>query len=74
MVSLFYGTGLGVYLSSAVIPSSKTSLVASVVYTTVTPMLNPFIYSLRNRDMKGALVWLISRAPSLIHRAFGGLS
>ena len=44
------------------------------MYTMVTPMLNPFIYSLRNRDMKGALVRLISRAPSLIHRAFGGLS
>ena len=74
VVSLFYGTGLGVYLSSAVTSSSRTSLVASVMYTMVTPMLNPFIYSLRNRDMKGALVRLISRAPSLIHRAFSGLS
>nr|CAI9688098.1 unnamed protein product [Rangifer tarandus platyrhynchus] len=74
VVSLFYGTGLGVYLSSAITSSSRTSLVASVMYTTVTPMLNPFIYSLRNRDMKGALVRLISRAPSLIHRAFRGLS
>ncbi|KAB0358629.1 hypothetical protein FD754_002785 [Muntiacus muntjak] len=74
VVSLFYGTGLGVYLSSAVTSSSRTSLVASVMYTMVTPMLNPFIYSLRNRDMKGALVRLISRAPSPIHRAFGGLS
>ena len=74
VVSLFYGTGLGVYLSSAVTSSSRTSLVASVMYTMVTPMLNPFIYSLRNRDMKGALVRLISRTPSLIHRAFGGLS
>ncbi|XP_020757689.2 olfactory receptor 7C2 [Odocoileus virginianus] len=74
VVFLFYGTGLGVYLSSAITSSSRTSLVASVMYTTVTPMLNPFIYSLRNRDMKGALVRLISRAPSLIHRAFRGLS
>ena len=74
VVSLFYGTGLGVYLSSAVTSSSRTSLVASVMYTMVTPMLNPFIYSLRNRDMKGALGRLISRAPSLIHRVFRGLS
>ncbi|KAB0339132.1 hypothetical protein FD754_024109 [Muntiacus muntjak] len=65
VVSLFYGTGLGVYLSSAVTSSSRTSLVASVMYTTVTPMLNPFIYSLRNRDMKGALGRLLRRAPSL---------
>ncbi|XP_043323571.1 olfactory receptor 7C2-like [Cervus canadensis] len=65
VVSLFYGTGLGVYLSSAVTSSSRTSLVASVMYTTVTPMLNPFIYSLRSRDMKGALGRLLRRAPSL---------
>ena len=61
VVSLFYGTGLGVYLSSAVTSSSRTSLVASVMYTMVTPMLNPFIYSLRNRDMKGALRRLFTR-------------
>ncbi|XP_034506186.1 olfactory receptor-like protein OLF4, partial [Ailuropoda melanoleuca] len=55
VVSLFYCTSLGVYLSSAVTQSSHTSAVASVMYTVVTPMLNPFIYSLRNRDIKGAL-------------------
>ncbi|XP_034509249.1 olfactory receptor-like protein OLF4 [Ailuropoda melanoleuca] len=56
VVSLFYGTSLGVYLSSAVTQSSHASAVASVMYTVVTPMLNPFIYSLRNRDIKGALM------------------
>ncbi|XP_036271933.1 olfactory receptor 7A10-like [Pipistrellus kuhlii] len=55
VVSLFYGTILGVYLSSAVTQSSKSSSVASVMYTVVTPMLNPFIYSLRNKDIKRAL-------------------
>ncbi|XP_045659600.1 olfactory receptor 7A17-like [Ursus americanus] len=55
VVSLFYCTGLGVYLSSAAPQSSHASAVASVMYTVVTPMLNPFIYSLRNRDIKGAL-------------------
>ncbi|XP_008156095.2 olfactory receptor 7C2 [Eptesicus fuscus] len=62
VVSLFYGTGLGVYLSSEATSSSRTSLVASVMYTTVTPMLNPFIYSLRNRDMKRALGGLLIRS------------
>ncbi|XP_012374950.1 olfactory receptor 7C1-like [Dasypus novemcinctus] len=55
VVSLYYGTGFGVYLSTAVMRSSKKTLVASLMYTLATPMLNPFIYSLRNRDMKEAL-------------------
>ncbi|XP_036883977.1 olfactory receptor 7A17-like [Sturnira hondurensis] len=55
VVSLFYCTVLGVYLSSATTHSSQSSAVTSVMYTVVTPMLNPFIYSLRNRDIKGAL-------------------
>ncbi|XP_034513120.1 olfactory receptor-like protein OLF4 isoform X1 [Ailuropoda melanoleuca] len=55
VVSLFYCTSLGVYLSSAAPQSSHASAVASVMYTVVTPMLNPFIYSLRNKDIKGAL-------------------
>ncbi|KAM8926696.1 olfactory receptor-like protein OLF4 [Lycaon pictus] len=55
VVSLFYCTILGVYLSSAAPQSSHSSAVASVMYTVVTPMLNPFIYSLRNRDIKKAL-------------------
>ncbi|XP_008828664.1 olfactory receptor 7A17-like [Nannospalax galili] len=61
VVSLFYCTGLGVYLSSAATHSSHSSATASVMYTVVTPMLNPFIYSLRNKDVKRAL-----------KRAFGG--
>ncbi|MBZ3885653.1 Olfactory receptor 7A17 [Sciurus carolinensis] len=55
VVSLFYCTGLGVYLSSAATHSSHSTSTASVMYTVVTPMLNPFIYSLRNNDVKRAL-------------------
>ncbi|XP_062966076.1 olfactory receptor 7D4-like [Cynocephalus volans] len=66
VVSLFYGTGLGVYLSSAMTHSSQRSSIASVMYTVVTPMLNPFIYSLRNKDVKGALGRLLSRADSCL--------
>ncbi|XP_039107546.1 olfactory receptor 7G2-like [Hyaena hyaena] len=55
VVSLFYGTAFGVYISSAVTHSSKDTAIASVMYTVVPQMLNPFIYSLRNKDMKGAL-------------------
>lgn len=54
-VSLFYGTIFFMYLRPM---SSHHSLdkVASIFYTVVTPMLNPFIYSLRNKEVKGALV------------------
>ena len=59
IVSLFYCTILGVYLSSTGIHSSHSSAIASVMYTVVTPMLNPFIYSLRNIDIKRALKRII---------------
>uniref|UniRef100_A0A8C6QVY4 Olfactory receptor n=2 Tax=Nannospalax galili TaxID=1026970 RepID=A0A8C6QVY4_NANGA len=59
VVSLFYGTAFGVYISSAVTKSYWKTSVASLMYTVVPPMLNPFIYSLRNRDMKEALRKLI---------------
>ncbi|XP_057565937.1 olfactory receptor 7C1-like [Hippopotamus amphibius kiboko] len=55
VVSLFYGTCLGVYFSSMWTHASRTRAFASVLYSVVTPMINPFIYSLRNRDMKRAL-------------------
>ncbi|XP_059551434.1 olfactory receptor-like protein OLF4 [Myotis daubentonii] len=55
VVSLFYGTSLGVYLSSAAAHSSHSSAAVSVLYSVVTPMLNPFIYTLRNKDIKGSL-------------------
>ncbi|XP_013368563.1 PREDICTED: olfactory receptor 1J4-like [Chinchilla lanigera] len=60
VVFLYYGTIIGLYF----FPSSSTSsdIVASVMYTVVTPLLNPFIYSLRNRDIKGALEKFFNRA------------
>ncbi|XP_047630370.1 olfactory receptor 7A10-like [Phacochoerus africanus] len=64
VVFLFYGTCVGVYLSSAAALSSRRRAVASVMYTVVTPMMNPFIYSLRNRDIKGALRKLLSGTSS----------
>ena len=59
VVCLFYGTGLGVYLNSTISESPRKGAVASVMYTVVTPMLNPFIYSLRNRHIKRTM-WRFS--------------
>ena len=61
VVSLFYCTMLGVYLSSAATHNAHSSATASVMYTVITPMLNPFIYSLRNKDMKRALKAFFAR-------------
>ncbi|XP_049731238.1 putative gustatory receptor clone PTE03 [Elephas maximus indicus] len=61
VVFLFYGTAFGVYISSALTCSFKKTAVASVMYTVVPSMMDPFVYSLRNRDMKGALKKLLWR-------------
>nr|XP_056707699.1 olfactory receptor 1J1-like [Euleptes europaea] len=57
VVILFYGTLIWVYL----LPTSGNKTLASLMYTTVAPMLNPFIYSLRNNEIKGALRRLVGR-------------
>ncbi|XP_075812523.1 olfactory receptor 7A40-like [Microtus pennsylvanicus] len=63
VVSLFYSTLLGVYFSSFVTQNSQSTARASVMYSVVTPMLNPFIYSLRNKDLMGALRRFFRRKP-----------
>ncbi|XP_028370796.1 olfactory receptor 8U9-like [Phyllostomus discolor] len=54
-VAMFYGTLLFMYFRSSSSHSMDTDKVASVFYTVVIPMLNPLIYSLRNKDVKDAL-------------------
>ncbi|XP_021488135.1 olfactory receptor 1361-like [Meriones unguiculatus] len=55
VVCLFYGTIISLYFNPSSSHSSAKDVASAVMYTVVTPMLNPLIYSLRNRDMKGAL-------------------
>ncbi|XP_048221383.1 olfactory receptor 1L6 [Perognathus longimembris pacificus] len=55
VVVLFFGSVLSVYFRPSAAYSARYDRLASVVYAVVTPTLNPFIYSLRNKEVKGAL-------------------
>ncbi|KAM6183572.1 olfactory receptor 1J1-like [Erethizon dorsatum] len=61
VVILYYGAIISLYFLPSSINSNDSEIIASVMYTVVTPMLNPFIYSLRNKDMKGAFGKLLNR-------------
>ncbi|VTJ69200.1 Hypothetical predicted protein [Marmota monax] len=61
VVSLYYGAIIALYFVPSSNNSSDEDVIVSVFYTLVTPMLNPFIYTLRNRDIKGALRIILSR-------------
>ncbi|XP_073096075.1 olfactory receptor 8A1 isoform X1 [Manis javanica] len=54
-VGLFYGSTAFMYLKPSTANSLAQENVASVFYTTVIPMLNPLIYSMRNKEVKAAV-------------------
>ncbi|XP_052021755.1 olfactory receptor 12-like [Apodemus sylvaticus] len=54
VVSLFYGTVFFMYAQPGSISSPEKSKIVAVFYTLITSLLNPLIYSLRNRDVKDA--------------------
>ena len=64
VVALFYSTTTFMYARPQAIRSFDLNKLVSVVYSVVTPLLNPIIYCLRNRDIHEALGKL-HRAPSL---------
>ncbi|XP_072808197.1 LOW QUALITY PROTEIN: olfactory receptor 2AK2-like [Vicugna pacos] len=59
VASLFYMTTLSTYTMPHSIHSPQQDKVVAVFYTMITPLLNPFIYSLRNKEVIGALRRLI---------------
>ena len=65
---LFYSTGIYTYLRPTSSYSLNQDKVASVFYAVVIPMLNPLIYSLRNKEVKKALCNVITRkrVPSFL--------
>uniref|UniRef100_A0A8D0TU03 Olfactory receptor n=1 Tax=Sus scrofa TaxID=9823 RepID=A0A8D0TU03_PIG len=61
VVSLFYGNIIYMYMQPGNNSSQDQGKFLTLFYNLVTPMLNPVIYTLRNRDVKGALKRLVSR-------------
>ncbi|KFV62830.1 Olfactory receptor 14J1, partial [Dryobates pubescens] len=59
VVSLFISTALFAYLKPSSISSPSLNLGVSVLYSVMTPAVNPLIYSLRNQELKAALSKLI---------------
>ncbi|XP_075345408.1 olfactory receptor 14J1-like [Mycteria americana] len=55
VVSLFISTGTFAYLKPPFISSPSLDLLVAVLYSVVPPAVNPFIYSMRNQDLKDAL-------------------
>ncbi|XP_008830377.1 olfactory receptor 1440 [Nannospalax galili] len=66
-VTLFFGSGLFVYMHPSSDISKGYDKMASVFYTVVIPMLNPLIYSLRNKEIKDALKRCKKRCFSYFH-------
>ncbi|XP_008825204.1 olfactory receptor 8B4 [Nannospalax galili] len=60
-VALFFGSGAFTYLTTSFPGSTEEGKFVSVFYTNVVPMLNPLIYSLRNKDVKLALHKTLNR-------------
>ncbi|XP_047608944.1 putative olfactory receptor 8G3 [Phacochoerus africanus] len=54
-VAVFFGSAAFMYLQPSSVSSMDQGKVSSVFYTCIVPMLNPVIYSLRNKDVKFAL-------------------
>ncbi|KAM6162538.1 olfactory receptor 5AC1-like [Erethizon dorsatum] len=60
-VSLFYGTLFLIYIRPGSGPAEDKEKMYSLFYTVVIPLLNPFIYSLRNKEVIGALRRIIKK-------------
>lgn len=61
VVSLFYGTALFTYLQPKTAHTPETDKATALMYTVVTPALNPVIYTLRNKEVKEAFKRITQR-------------
>ncbi|XP_072473000.1 olfactory receptor 8G1-like [Notamacropus eugenii] len=60
-VGFFFGSAAFMYLQPSSVSSMEQGKVSSVFYTIFVPMLNPLIYSLRNKDVKAAMKKLMEK-------------
>ncbi|PNJ22318.1 LOW QUALITY PROTEIN: OR5B12 isoform 2 [Pongo abelii] len=65
-VSIFYGTGIFMYLRPSSSHFMGTDKMASVFYAIVIPMSNPLVYSLRNKEVKSAFKKTVAKAKASI--------
>jgi len=63
VVVLFYGTALSMYLKPLSVNSQEIDKFMALIYVGLTPMLNPIIYSLRNKEVKMAVKKLLIKNP-----------
>ncbi|KAH0515482.1 Olfactory receptor 1537 [Microtus ochrogaster] len=67
-VAVFFGSAAFMYLQPSSVNSMDQGKVSSVFYTTVVPMLNPLIYSLRNKDVSVALKKILQRKKFMFQK------
>ncbi|XP_023040677.1 olfactory receptor-like protein OLF3 [Piliocolobus tephrosceles] len=67
VVSISYGMALFTYMQPRSMASAEQEKVVVLFYTVATPMLNPLIYSLRNKDVKAALSRVLMTSSELKH-------
>ncbi|XP_031544119.2 LOW QUALITY PROTEIN: olfactory receptor 2B6-like [Vicugna pacos] len=65
VVSLFYGTAISTYLQPPSTNSKDQGKMVSLFYGIIAPMLNPLIYTLRNKEVKEAFKRLVARVFSI---------
>ncbi|XP_073479954.1 olfactory receptor 1468-like [Aquarana catesbeiana] len=71
VVFIFYGTLIAAYLIPKKGQSQMISKIMSLLYTVFTPFINPFIYSLRNKDIKDSLKILYRKKKLFLFKTIG---
>ncbi|XP_066840310.1 olfactory receptor 14C36-like [Anser cygnoides] len=70
VVSLFVSTGIFAYMNPSSISSPSLNLVVAVLYSVLPPVLNPFIYSMRNQELKNSIWKLLTGCLSVTTDCF----